>query len=297
MLNPEYPYMVAIFYPFFTGWPVLQFFPESLKVSMFIILSKLLPLFAYPLGLACLLLVLALVFHQNARARWWLTLAAVLILWLGSTTGLSNLLARSLEYRYQPPEEIPASEVAVVLGGGTEPALSPRTSVEINSAGDRVLYAAELYRQGLARRLLLTGGEITWQTGGFSSPAEDMAAILISIGVPQEALWLETESRNTYENALYSGELLAESGIQSILLVTSAMHMPRAVALFEAQGLEVIPLPVDYSVTEEVLVERDTSASLVKVLDIIPNASNLALTTAALKEYFGMLVYQLRGWL
>ena len=264
---------------------------------MFIFLSKLLPLFAYPLGLACLLLVLALVFHQNARARWWLTLAAVLILWLGSTTGLSNLLARSLEYRYLPPEEIPVTEVAVVLGGGTEPALSPRTSIEINSAGDRVLYAAELYRQGLARRLLLTGGEITWQTGGFSSPAEDMAAILISIGVPQEALWLETESRNTYENALYSGELLAESGIQSILLVTSAMHMPRAVALFEAQGLEVTPLPVDYSVTEEVLVEADTSAALVKVLDIIPNASNLALTTAALKEYFGMLVYQLRGWL
>jgi len=264
---------------------------------MFIFLSKLLPLFAYPLGLACLLLVLALAFHRNAKARWGLTLAAVLILWLSSTTGLSDLLARSLEYRYQPPEEIPYMDVAVVLGGGTEPALHPRSTVEINSAGDRVLYAAELYSQGLAQRLLLTGGEISWQTGGFSSPAEDMATILTSIGVPQEALWLETESRNTYENAIYSGEMLAESGIQTILLVTSAMHMPRAVALFEAQGLEVIPLPVDYSVTEEVMVEGDSSAAQVKILDIIPNVSNLALTTAALKEYFGMLVYQLRGWL
>lgn len=264
---------------------------------MFIFLSKLLPLFAYPLGLACLLLVLALAFHRNARVRWGLTLTAVLILWLSSTTGLSNLLARSLEYRYQPPDEIPAAEVAVVLGGGTDPAVPPRSSVEINSAGDRVLYAAELYRQGLARRLLLTGGEISWQTGGFSSPAEDMAAILTTIGVPQEALWLETESLNTYENALFCAEMLAESGIQTILLVTSAMHMPRAVALFEAQGLEVIPLPVDYSVTDEVLGEGDTNTALVKVLDIIPNASNLTLTTAALKEYFGMLVYQLRGWL
>jgi uncharacterized SAM-binding protein YcdF (DUF218 family) len=289
--------MVAIFYRSFAGLPVIQFFLEYLKVSMFIFLSKLLPLFAYPLGLACLLLVLALAFHRNARVRWGLTLTAVLILWLSSTTGLSNLLARSLEYRYQPPDEIPAAEVAVVLGGGTDPAVPPRSSVEINSAGDRVLYAAELYRQGLARRLLLTGGEISWQTGGFSSPAEDMAAILTTIGVPQEALWLETESLNTYENALFCAEMLAESGIQTILLVTSAMHMPRAVALFEAQGLEVIPLPVDYSVTDEVLGEGDTNTALVKVLDIIPNASNLTLTTAALKEYFGMLVYQLRGWL
>jgi len=264
---------------------------------MFIFLSKLLPLFAYPLGLACLLLALALIFHRNNKARWGLALAALLILWLSSTTGLSNLLARSLEYRYKPPDEIPSTEVAVVLGGGTEPALPPRAAVEINSAGDRVLFAAELYRQDIVKHLLLTGGEISWQTGGFSSPAEDMATILTSIGIPEEALWLETKSRNTYENALYSAEMLAENGIQTILLVTSAMHMPRAVALFEAQGFEVIPLPVDYSVTDTVLVDDDSSAALVKVLNVIPNVSNLSLTTAALKEYIGMLVYQLRGWL
>ena len=264
---------------------------------MFIFLSKLLPLFAYPLGMACLLLLLALVLHRRSKARWGLILAALLILWLSSTTGLSNLLARSLEWRYHPPDEIPTAEVAVVLGGGTDPALAPRSSVEINSAGDRVLYAAELYRQGYAKSLLLTGGEITWQTGGYSSPAEDMAIVLEAIGVPREALWLETQSLNTYENAVYSGEMLAERGINDILLVTSALHMPRAVALFEAQGLNVTPLPVDYSVTEEVLVGDDTSALLVKVLDIIPNVSNLSLTTTALKEYFGMLVYRLRGWM
>ncbi len=264
---------------------------------MFIFLSKLLPLFAYPLGLAILLLLMALIFHRKPKTRWGLTCAALLILWLSSTTGLSNLLARSLEWRYKPPEEIPAAPVAVVLGGGTEPALSPRSTVEINGAGDRVLYAAELYRQGIVQSLLLTGGEISWQTGGSSSPAEDMASILTAIGVPPEALWLETKSLNTYENALYSSEMLEEKGIQSILLVTSALHMPRAVALFEAQGLEVTPLPVDYSVTEEVLVSGETSALMVKILDIIPSSSNLSLTTTALKEYFGMLVYRLQGWL
>lgn len=264
---------------------------------MFIMLSKLLPLFIYPLGLASLLLLLALIFHQYRNSARFFTLSALLILWLSSTTGFSNMLARSLEWRYKPPEELPSAEVAVILGGGTEAALYPRSTVEINGAGDRVLYAAELYRQGSVRYLLLTGGEITWQTGGSSSPAEDMAVILVAIGVPQEALLLETESLNTFENAVFSSQMLADMGIERILLVTSALHMPRAVAIFEAQGLEVVPLPVDYSVTDQLIVDEGGSVLINKVMDIIPSVGNLSLTTNALKEYIGMLVYQLRGWL
>lgn len=264
---------------------------------MFIMLSKLLPLFIYPLGLASLLLLLALIFHQYRNSARIFTLSALLILWLSSTTGFSNMLARSLEWRYKPPEELPSAEVAVILGGGTEAALYPRSTVEINGAGDRVLYAAELYRQGSVRYLLLTGGEITWQTGGSSSPAEDMAVILVAIGVPQEALLLETESLNTFENSVFSSQMLADMGIERILLVTSALHMPRAVAIFEAQGLEVVPLPVDYSVTDQLIVDEGGSVLINKVMDIIPSVGNLSLTTNALKEYIGMLVYQLRGWL
>ena len=264
---------------------------------MFILLSKLLPLFIYPLGLASLLLLFALIFHQYRNNTRIFTLSALLILWLSSTTGFSNMLARSLEWRFKPPEELPNADVAVILGGGTEAALYPRSTVEINGAGDRVLYAAELYRQGSVRYLLLTGGEISWQTGGSSSPAEDMAAILIDIGVPQEALLLETESLNTFENAVFSSQMLADMGIERILLVTSALHMPRAVAIFEAQGLEVVPLPVDYSVTDQLIVDEGGSVLINKVMDIIPSVGNLSLTTNALKEYIGMLVYQLQGWL
>lgn len=264
---------------------------------MFILLSKLLPLFIYPLGLASMLLLIALIFHQYQKSARILTLTALIVLWLSSTTGFSSMLARSLEWRYKPPEDLPNSDVAVVLGGGTEAALYPRSTVEINGAGDRVLIAADLFRQGKAQVLLLTGGEISWQSGSTSSPAEDMAAILVSVGVPQEALLLETESLNTYENAVYSGKLLEEMGINRILLITSALHMPRAVAVFEAQGLEVIPLPVDYSVTDQIIVDEGGSVLVNKIMNIIPSSGNLSLTTNALKEYIGMLVYQLRGWL
>lgn len=243
------------------------------------------------------MLLLALISGNNYGRSKAFIIAALLILWLSSTSGFSNLLARSLEWRYKPPEQIPVGEVIVLLGGGTESAAYPRSGVEINGAGDRVFYAAQLYKDGKAPLILLSGGEITWLNDGSATPAEDMAEILTSMDVPAEALIIEDRSRNTYENALYAKELLDERGINKILLVTSAMHMPRSVALFEAQDFEVTPLPVDYSVVENESAESQNGILVTKILNIIPNASNLALTTNALKEYLGSFIYQLQGWL
>ena len=264
---------------------------------MFIFLSKFLPLFIYPLGLASILLLLALLSNSNRRTSFALVLIAILILWLSSTTGFSNMLASSLEWKYLPPEEIPTADVLVVLGGGTEPASTPRSTVEINGAGDRILYAAEIYKQGKATHILLSGGEISWLNDGSTTPAEDMADILIQLGLPEDALWLENESKNTYENALYAREFLDEKELNRILLVTSALHMPRAVALFEKQGFEVIPLPVDYSVTIADPADDESGDFQTKIMDVLPSASNLALTTNALKEYLGSAIYKLQGWL
>jgi len=264
---------------------------------MFIFLSKFLPLFVYPLGLACLLIFVALLVSYKRKTSTSLIILALAILWLSSTTGFSNLLARSLELKYLPPAEIPAGEVLVVLGGGTEPASPPRTTVEINGAGDRVLYAAQLYKEGKAPYILLSGGDIEWLSTGATTPAEDMATLLVQMGVPENALWLETESKNTYENALYAKKMLDEQGINQILLVTSAMHMPRAVALFEKQGFEVTPLPVDFSVTDSISASSGQGILVSKLIDILPSASNLAMTTNAMKEYLGYFIYKLQGWL
>ena len=264
---------------------------------MFIFLSKLLPLFVYPLGFASVVLLLAIFAARDDRARKRLVGIALFVLWLSSTTGFSNLLARSLEWRHTAPDEIPAADVIIVLGGGTEPAVYPRPSVEVNSAGDRVLYAAQLFREGKAPRVLLSGGEIAWLNGSVSTPAENMAAILTGIGVPEEALILDNQSKNTYENAVNSAEILAENELETVLLVTSAMHMPRAIALFEKQGVEVIPVPVDFTVTESVSVEGSNGDFARKLIDILPQSGNLGLTTRAIKEYIGLLVYRLQGWL
>ena len=244
-----------------------------------------------------MLLLLALAAKDNSRTRAAYIIAAVVILWFSSTTGFSNLLARSLEWQYPTPDEIPAADVIVVLGGGTEPAAPPRPSVEVNGAGDRVLYAASLYQQGKAPHILLSGGEYLLDDRRRTTPAEDMASILTAIGIPEDALWLETASKNTYENALYSKEILEENEIERVLLVTSAMHMPRSVALFEKQGIEVIPVPVDFSITEDESPQDGSGSFQSKIINIIPQASNLSLTTNALKEYLGYFIYKLQGWL
>ncbi|HSQ25815.1 MAG TPA: YdcF family protein [Anaerolineales bacterium] len=262
---------------------------------MFVFLSKFLPLFAYPLGLACVLLLILLL---TAKLPVWqraVLIGAVLVLFLGGNRWVAMSLARSLEGRYWSAEALPSAEVAVVLGGGTLSADFPRNSVEVNGAGDRVLYAAQLYQQGKVERLLLSGGFLGWNPRN-TSPAQDMAILLKDLGIPEGALWLEPDSRNTYENAAFSAKILKQNGIQKILLVTSAWHMQRAVKLFEAQGLDVVPAPVDFSVTQrdwEFFWQADWKTQLI---NLVPSAGSLSWTTLMMKEYYGILVYELKGW-
>jgi uncharacterized SAM-binding protein YcdF (DUF218 family) len=259
---------------------------------LFIVLSKFLPIFVYPLGFSLLLLLIALCRKKkNAKP---LLISSVLILWICSTAPVANALARSLEWQYTAPEEIPEADAIIVLGGATEPAYAPRNFVEVNSAGDRVIAAAQLYRDGKAPVLILSGGNIDWLSDGVSTPADQMAEMLTFFGVPSSALILEDTSQNTHENAENVKEIVAEEGFEELLLVTSAMHMPRAVMLFEKQGLQVIPIPVDYSVVENTNTEE---SALDVVLGLLPSVGNLATTTNVMKEYIGIWIYSLQGWL
>lgn len=264
---------------------------------MFVFLSKFLPLFIYPLGLAFILVLLGLVLRKRSRLQTNLLAAALLVLYLASNRWVSYSLARSLEWRYLPANSVPQADVIVVLGGGTESVQYPRPTVEVNAAGDRVLYAARLYKDGKAPAILLSGGNIIWLGGRTTTPAEEMAGILDLLDIPGEAVWLQDQSQNTYEDALYSSRMIKDKGAARVLLVTSAMHMPRSVALFEKQGIQVIPAPTDYTVTRAGL---DNLASLepeALLVNLMPNTSSLSLTTNVLKEYIGMLIYRLRGWL
>ncbi len=245
------------------------------------------------MGLACILILLGAVLRRPAWRKAAL-LAAFLLLYLGGNRWVSYALARSLEWRYLPTGEIPQADVIVVLAGGTASAEAPRPTVEVQQAGDRVIYAASLYHQGKAPNLLLAGGRIEWLSTG-PEPTSDMAALLEMLAVPASALWYEPGSRNTFESAVNCKKFLDAVGIQRIILVTSASHMPRSVGLFEHQGFEVIPAPTDFIVTRSGW-ENLVGGSLKGwPLQLIPTSGNLEITSLMLKEYFGILVYKLRG--
>ena len=265
---------------------------------MFVYLSKFLPQFVYPVGLVFLLLILTLILvRKRAKAAAWLIIIVLLILAIAGNRWVSAALTRSLEWRYIPPKQTPSADVIVLLGGGTESADAPRPMTEINGAGDRILYTAVLYKAGAAPHILLSGGNLEFSHSRGTTPAEDMQQILALTGVPAEALWLQEKSQNTAEDALYSAEILKEKGISKIILVTSAQHMPRSVALFEAQGLEVIPAPTDYTITEQYWSELMRFEPSQILLNLMPSSSSLNQTTQALKEYLGMGVYKLQGWM
>jgi uncharacterized SAM-binding protein YcdF (DUF218 family) len=267
---------------------------------MFVFLSKFIPLWFYPLGFIWLLLILYLVLSrkqiEGRRYRWIVMLVVILIFLLGNRW-VPALLTRSLEWRYFPPTALPSESTVVLLGGGTESQQYPRQMAEVNGAGDRVLYTAKLYQSGIAKQIILSGGNIEWSGSRTTTPAQDMADILIMIGVPNEVLILQNQSRNTAEDAQFSTEILVEMGVEEIILVTSASHMMRSVALFEKEGLKVIPAPADYSITVEGWKSLWNPTLEDLLVGLVPNASNLSDLNTGLKEYLGFVVYRLRGWL
>ncbi|NUM44311.1 MAG: YdcF family protein [Anaerolineales bacterium] len=264
---------------------------------MFVFFSKLIPYFLYPLSLAAVLLAGAVLLrHPKWQRR--LLIAGVLLIWIGGNGWVTGALLKSLEWQYLPSAEIPQADAIVILGGGTHPPTYPRPGPEVDDAGDRMIYGARLYREGKAPVVLVTGGRLPWSFAtGASEASQEMVDLLTFMGVPEEAILQEAESVNTYENGVFTKEILAPMGINRILLVTSAMHMPRSVAIFEKLGFEVIPAPTDFVITEfpEDLPLSQTWPNY--LFSIFPTADNLNKTALALKEYIGIVAYWARGWL
>jgi uncharacterized SAM-binding protein YcdF (DUF218 family) len=263
---------------------------------MFLFLSKLLPLFIYPLGLAGVLMVVALV--MSFRRSRWVPLPiglALVVLLLASNSWVANALVKSLEWQHIPAQALPKADAIVILGGATKSVSYPRPDVDLSEQGDRVLYGAQLYRQGKAPVIIASGGRIHWRGGG-SSESADMAKILQFMGVPSSAILQDPTSLNTHQNAVNVQKIMKEQGIGRILLVTSAMHMPRSLGIFQRQGMEAIPAPTDFLVSQQELEEPNSSIEA-KILNLLPDTNHLEQTTRALKEYIGMVVYRLRGWL
>ena len=247
------------------------------------LLTKLLPLPVYPLGMGICLIFFSFILLKSNR-KWTAVLAlllSVIVFWGASTQKAADFVMHSLE-RYYPPvavQDTPKAEAIVILGGMTRGKVPGTGLTDLGEAVDRLVHGARLFNAGKAPLILLTGGN----DPGYQSEAQAMADILQLMAIPADKMLLETKSRNTRQNALYCKDIFQQRGIRSILLVTSAGHMRRAEAIFNETGVFVIPAATDYQ-----LVERAPS-----VLDWLPQAKALKMTTKGVKEYIGYWVYLL----
>jgi uncharacterized SAM-binding protein YcdF (DUF218 family) len=238
-------------------------------------LTKLLVVFVYPLGIALLLgaIALALSFTKWGRLGQLLLGFVLITLWIAATPMFANWLNWWLASPFAQikTETLPHSDAVILLGGGPD---------------SRAGYALQIYQAGKAPRIVISGGNLPWLRLAVPD-AERMADLLVQLGAPRSALILESRSRTTRENAVNTAAIFRAHGWQTGLLVTSGVHMPRALASFRKVGLDVVPAATDVATSP---FQVDT------LLDILPNAGALAWTTSAIKEIIGLGVYRYRGW-
>jgi uncharacterized SAM-binding protein YcdF (DUF218 family) len=201
-------------------------------------------------------------------------------------TPLQPWLTETLENRFPANPPLPERiDGIVILGGAVDPVISrSRQRISLNDAAERLTAGALLAKAHPEAVVVYSGGNADPL---HPDPAEAplAGALLMDLGVSPEHLRIEGESRNSYENALFSQRLVAPSSGENWLLVTSARHMPRAVGIFRRLNWPVIAYPVDYQ-----------SGGTMEWTNVDIPMLRLRLFAQALHEWLGLVFYRLNGW-
>ncbi len=249
---------------------------------MFFVLSKVLYFLLLPFCWIIILLIW----------RWLAKRASVKKVLLIVIIGLLIVFTNPLLYHvsvsaWQPkPVDLPRGqtyEAAIVLGGLSGYDKNQRGYFGNNA--DRFIQTANLYHQGVVKKILISGG-----SGTLSQKDPPEAVFLrqqfIANGVADSAIIIEGHSRNTYENAIYSKKLADSLHLKfPLVLVTSALHMRRSAAVFKKAGFDFVALPCDYKVTP----------ANITLESFIPDGELLYTWSHFIKEMVGLTVYRLTG--
>jgi uncharacterized SAM-binding protein YcdF (DUF218 family) len=226
-------------------------------------------------------------------ARWgrrFVCIGAILLLVVGLSP-LGNALTVPLENRFPRADldEPPAPTGIIILGGAEDRLVgSARKTPTLNEAGERLLEGAILAHRFPDAKVAFSGGDagILYKS---DSEAEGAAALLSALGIDRDRLILESDARDTYENAVYLKKELEAKGELDLtkrwLLITSAYHMPRSMGAFRQAGFFVEPWPVDYRTRGKV--------DLPRPFDKV--SEGLRRVDTAMREWIGLFAYWLTG--
>ncbi|MBM3584515.1 MAG: YdcF family protein [Alphaproteobacteria bacterium] len=266
---------------------MLQSGDQRLPWSLVFALSKIFWLVANPTMVIQVLVVLGTLLLWTRRwcvlGRALVSVGAVVLLLVGLLPVGALMVAR-LEDRFPPPA-LPATVDGIVLLGGfiSVGVGHERGTVELNTMADRLTGFVALARRYPDARLVFSGGSAAL-TGDQPPEAEGARRLLEDLGVPLERVTFEDRSRNTAENATETKALVDPQPGETWLLVTSAFHMPRAVASFRKAGWAVVPVPMDY--------QTGGAGSIGLTLD---PQGNLGAFNLAMHEVIGLVAYRFMG--
>ncbi|MDO8606300.1 MAG: YdcF family protein [Phaeospirillum sp.] len=256
------------------------------------ILSKVVGALTDPITVFYLLMALGcLLLHSSRRA----TLGRrILVVTLGlvavpAVLPLERWLMVALENRFPLPVTLPEHiDGIIVLGGAANPVVSAaRGQVALNSAATRLTALVPLANRHSEARLIFTGGSGSMLEQDLKE-AKYIIDFYNQIGFDAGRVIFEDQSRNTRENALFSKDLMAPKPGETWVLITSALHMARAVGCFRAVGWPVIAYPTDYQTTGQ-------SGWKLSDLRFSPGGGLAGLRTI-LHEALGLIGYRLQGW-
>lgn len=216
-------------------------------------------------------------------------IAAALLLFVFSNPLLKNMAFRTWEIpSYKISDIKEPFEVGVVLGGAMRYFNTETERIVYGTSVDRVIQAVSLYKQGRIKRILISGGSGLLLQQQYKE-SDLLEEVFVNMGVSANDLIRENRSRNTYENAIFSADLLRKKNIgEKVLVITSSYHMRRTLACFNKAGIACSPFPVD-----------EYSGKFTWALDkiIIPDAENLQAWDVLLHEWAGFLIYYVAGYL
>lgn len=230
---------------------------------------------------------MAALVRNRRRLAGGLLAVALLWLWAWTTPFVSALVARTLPdpTAAQRVETLPSADAIVVLAGHVVPAGARSPYGQIGRTADRAWHAARLYRGNKAPLVIASGGAV-WDVPGEAPAAVVMRDFIVELGIPPTAVVLETESRNTRENAVNTAAIARQRGITTVLLVTSPRHMPRAAEAFAKTGMAVVPASFD----------SRAAGRHIQLTSLVPSMEALASNTHLVREAIALAVYRMRDW-
>jgi uncharacterized SAM-binding protein YcdF (DUF218 family) len=255
---------------------------------MFFFLAKTVGFFSVPSNvlMSLALIGVALMVTRFARGGRRIAVTAVILLGVAGWSPFGNAIILPLEARFPPWDESRGAPTGIIsLGGALDTVISPvRGEVALNEAAERLTAIAELARRFPRARIVFSGGSGRIIFDGVSE-ASLAARLFESFGIAKERITLEDKSRDTLENARFTKVLVQPRPGERWLLVTSAHHMPRSMALFRAEGFPVEAFPVDYR----------TRGAIDLLRPFATLGDGLRRSDTAMREWVGLVMYRMAG--